>query len=395
MAILNIDEPQTTGPIALWHLGFRPFFLCAGLWAVIAVTIWLGIYLGSFRPPLAGLTPTLWHAHEMIFGYAAAAIAGFLLTAVKNWTNIQTWNRWKLAFLVSLWGIARMLFLLGDAQILPWAIGVSVCFLSGLVIAVALPIIQRRQWGQFPVILLPTLLLSAQLSVGLLPLPRIGIYLGLFVVLLLIFIIGRRVIPFFIETGVDQKGVEIQNYLFLDAICILSFLLYIGMEISAPIGIWTAWAAAIAGIAHALRLTLWHHPKLWRKPLLWILWIGYASIVLGLFLRAGAMVWASNPFISIHALTYGGIGMITLGMMSRVILGHTGRNVFEPPKILTWIFLSLAIGAFIRVFMPLFLPAAYIDWVITAQILWVVAFTGFLFVFAPMLMLKRIDGRYG
>ena len=395
MAMLNIEKPEKVGRFALLYLGFRPFFLGAGLWAVIGVLLWLGIYALGWRLPLAGLSPTLWHAHEMVFGYAVAVIAGFLLTSVKNWTNQQTWNGARLAALVLLWAAARVLFALGGPDMLTAATIINALFLLGLFVAIGLPVARARQWNQLPVIIIPALLFIAQLLVILAPAPRTGIYAGLFLVVLLIFIMGRRVIPFFIERGVDEAA-SIRNPPALDIACIATYLIYAVAEFTAPVSPWTALFAWFAAVAHGVRLYLWYTPGGGRKPLLWVLWLGYAFLVLGLVMRAMAAFWWTNPFLGLHALTYGGIGLITLGMMARVSLGHTGRNVFEPPKPIGWMFALLAAGTVVRVLMPLVLPASYYgSLIIASQLLWIAAFALFVAFYGPMLVLRRIDGRYG
>ncbi len=393
MAVLNLDEPREVGRFALWYLGFRPFFLAAGIWAVVSVGLWLGLYALNWELPLAGIPPHLWHAHEMVFGYALAVIAGFLLTAVKNWTHVQTWDGWRLAALFSLWLAARLLLLLGDEALRPWGQGINLLFIGALVVAIAGPILRQRQWGQLVVILVPTLIALAQaLSMGVAV--RAGAYVGLFLVLLLIFLMGRRVIPFFIERGVDEEA-SLPNPLWLDIACIALFLAYAVSEFLGPLSLAASLFAGLAALAHGLRLLLWHHPGIWRKPLLWVLWIGYAFIVLGLVLRALAWFWPSNPFISIHALTYGGIGVITLGMMARVTIGHSGRNVFEPPALVGPMFALLIAGALVRVVLPLIWPGVYEALMVGSQLLWMAAFGLFVWAFGPMLWWRRIDGRYG
>ena len=132
-----------------------------------------------------------------------------------------------------------------------------------------------------------------------------------------------------------------------------------------------------------------------KKPLLWVLYIGYAWIVLGFALKALSILTNVSPFLALHAFAYGGVGMITSGMMARVSLGHTGNNVFEPPKVLQLIFALLFIGAFVRVILPIFLGYYYLQLIEVSQILWIVAFSLFFIRYAPMLIKVRVDGRYG
>jgi uncharacterized protein involved in response to NO len=153
--------------------------------------------------------------------------------------------------------------------------------------------------------------------------------------------------------------------------------------------------ALVLTLLHGWRLTAWHTPGIWQKPLLWILYLAYAAIVLGFGLTVLANLGYLNPRLATHAFGYGGVGLMTLGMMARVALGHTGRNVFDPPPILRWIFLLAILGLVARVALPLLLPGAYSLWIGASQILWALAFGLFCWLYAPMLVKPRVDGRFG
>jgi len=378
----------------VWRLGFRPFFLAAGAYAVIAVAIWTAIYTTGWRPPLAGLTPSLWHAHEMVFGYGLAVIAGFLLTAVGNWTGQRMPAGEQLVGLLTLWATGRGLMLFGEASQLGVAIVIDLLFAVLLIAAIFRPVARAKQWKQLPVLLIPALLALTQLLVLLSDNPRRGIYAGLLLVVLLIMVVGRRVIPFFIERGLGN-GTRIETPMAVDIAAIGLYLVYALAELSAPVSPWTAWLASLAAMAHGVRLALWYRPGIWRKPIVWVLWVGYGWLVAGLALRAASLIATFNPFLSVHALTYGGVGMITLGMMCRITLGHTGRDVLKSPGGTTALFLLLAAGSVIRVVLPLWLPAHYRELVVVSQALWIAAFAGFVALYAPMLLTTRVDGRAG
>ena len=153
--------------------------------------------------------------------------------------------------------------------------------------------------------------------------------------------------------------------------------------------------SAVLVILHVIRMIGWYSHQIWSKPLLWVLFVAYASLVGGFALKAAQCCFDISPLLAVHAFAYGGIGVITLGMMSRVILGHTGRNVFEPPAVLFWCFALLVAGAIVRVLLPLLALNLYSYWIGISQLLWILAFTVFLFVFAPMLLSPRVDGRDG
>jgi len=157
----------------------------------------------------------------------------------------------------------------------------------------------------------------------------------------------------------------------------------------------TAIIALVLTVLHTVRLTGWYSNKVWSKPLVWILVIAYCSIIAGFALKAAAFYFGISAFLSIHAFTAGGIGLLTIGMMSRVSIGHTGRNVFEPPGTIFWCFIVLLVGVIVRVVFPLFNMDLYVYWIGISQVLWMTAFIIFIYLFAPMLLSPRVDGRDG
>jgi len=386
---------------ALHHLGFRPFFLLAGVAAVALMAAWLWLYqFARPLPPATGLADMVWHAHEMIYGYAAAVIAGFLLTAVRNWTGVQTLHRGPLLLLALLWLAARLMPFVGTHAAMLAMAGLDMAFGLGLTLALLHPIAKARQWGQLALLSKVLLLVGANgafylglfghFAEGV----RWGLYGGLYLIVSLILLMARRVLPFFIENGVEEK-VTLRNSRWLDLGSLLLMLAFIGVEVLYP-------QPRLAGLLawglfalHALRLGRWHHPGIWRRPLLWVLYIGYAWIVLGFALRGLQLFLPLNPMAAVHAFAAGGIGMMTLGMMARVALGHTGRNVFAPPPALSWIFAGMLASALVRVLPAGLLPELHLFWIGLSQLLWIGAFGAFTWIYAPMLLQARIDGRYG
>jgi uncharacterized protein involved in response to NO len=398
--MLSIDEPASHR-IALHQLGFRPFFLLGGLAAVGLMAAWLWLYpYGAALPQAVRLPAVTWHAHEMLYGYGLAVIAGFLLTAVRNWTGVQTLHGAPLLALALLWLLARLLPFVDHPRALTAMAALDLLFALCLCLALLYPIVKVRQWGQLAVVSKVLLLLAAHTAfyLGLFGLfaPGVqwGLYGGLYLIVSLVLLMARRVLPFFIEKGVGVP-VTLSNRRWLDIASLLLMLAFLVVEVLLPrptLAAAIAWALAAL---HALRLAGWHHPGLWRKPLLWVLYVGYGWIVLGFALRGLQLFAPLNPMLALHAFTVGGIGLMTLGMMARVALGHTGRNVFDPPPVLHWLFLALLAAAILRVPLPLVLPGYYGLWVGLAQGLWIAAFTGFSWVYAPMLVRARVDGRFG
>lgn len=398
--MIGIENNNGTAGPALLHLGFRPFFSGAALYALVAMLVWMTLTAFDWQWPYAGPSPVIWHAHEMIFGYGMAVVAGFLLTAVKNWTGVQTLHRMPLLLLFLLWLAGRVLVFLGESVPLAMTAFVDCLFAVLLTIAVSLPIVKVKQWKQFGILSKLVLLLASNLLfyAGAMNLVdggvRAGLYSGLYLLIALIFVMGRRVMPFFIEKGVGYE-VALKNRNWLDISSLVVFLFFWLADILAPDSLPVALSAIGLLVLHSIRLAGWHTPGIWRRPLLWVLFVGYASIIFGFALKAAVYFLGISPFLSLHAFAVGGIGMITLGMMARVTLGHTGRDVFNPPAILNWIFITFCCGALFRVLAPLLDSGHYVLWITLAQVFWIAAFSLFIIVYLPMLAQPRVDGRYG
>ena len=397
--MLKIDTARPVPRFALFQLGFRPFFFAAGLFGVIAVGLWMLDYV--FHIPLhpRALPPTIWHAHQMLYGYTLAVVAGFLLTAVGNWTGVTSFKGLPLGLLLLLWLTARVAIYLPDQGIRIAALADGL-FLLGLFVGVVYPVFRTRQWKQVGILSKIALLL---ISNGLFYAGALGtlehgmhwgLYGGLYLVLSLVFMMARRVMPFFIERGVEEQF-QPRNRRWLDMASLFLVLAWAVLEVFTQYLQAIAWLSLILFCLHALRLYDWHTPGIWRRPLLWSLYLGYGLLVAGFALRTLSVWGGVSPLIALHAFAYGGIGMITLGMMSRVALGHTGRDVFAPPTSLGPIFALLAAGALCRVLLPLLDMSHYLWWIALSQLAWMGAFAGFSLIYIPMLSLPRVDGRPG
>lgn len=398
--MVDIAEPARHR-VALLHLGFRPFFLLAGLAGVALMLAWWWLYRsGGALPAGTALPAVSWHAHEMVYGYAMAVIAGFLLTAVRNWTGVQTLHGAPLLALALLWLLARLMPFVPHPAALPAMAVLDLAF--GVILCAALlwPVWRSRQWAQLAVVSKVLLLVAGNSLFYLGVAGRLadgvhwGLYGGLYLVVSLILVMGRRVIPFFIEKGVPGP-VTVRNRRWLDIASLVLMLAFVVVEVFLPSPAAGAALAWVLALLHALRLADWHARGIWRRPLLWVLFLGYAWLVAGFVLR-GLQPWTTfSPTLAVHAFAVGGIGLMTVGMMARVALGHTGRNVFDPPPLLRWLFLCLLLAAAVRVLLPLGWPTLYGDWIALAQWLWMLAFAGFTAQYAPMLVRPRVDGRYG
>lgn len=402
MQTIEIDQKPIKAPFL--HLGFRPFFMAAIIGGIVLIALWMGLYIMGWQILPAYYPSITWHAHEMIYGYAAAVVAGFLLTAVKNWTGIQTIHHKPLLALFSIWVLARILvFVPASWAFLSLAVFDSLFFLLVL-LAYSYPVFKARQWNQlafsgkllflFVGNVIFYLGLSGTLDGILNNAVHYGLYIGLYTIVATIFTMGRRIIPFFISKGLDVPF-EPRNYRWVDLSSLWLFLAFSIADILTSSSLLTTVLAALLLIIHGLRINGWYHPGIWRKPLLWVLFIGYLWLVFGFVLKILSGIFGVSPFLAIHAFSYGGIAIITLGMMARVTLGHTGRNVFDPPPILVPVFTLLLAGAIVRVIFPLLLSNHYIFLVGLSQALWIAAYLLLAIVYVPMLVKARIDGRYG
>ena len=396
---MQIGTAPGYGPAWL-RLGFRPFFLVAGGYAVVSMLVWLAIYPAVLRLPLAGLAGATWHGHEMIFGYGMAVVAGFLLTAVRNWTGVQTLRGNALLFSVLFWLLARVFLLAGGPSYLAAAACFDVLFGATVAAAVSAPILSTRQWHNLAIAGKVVLLAVSNLvfylgAAGILEHGvRWGLYSGLYLLVALVLTIARRVLPFFIERGVGGQ-VRLYNNRWVDIGSLVLFVLFWMAELARPDQVQGAVLAGLLAVLNSVRLVGWHTPALWKRPLLWILYLAYAAIIAGFVLKTAAYVGGLSATLAVHAFAVGGIGLMTLGMMSRVALGHTGRDVLAPPAALRPTFLLLVAALLVRVLLPVLMPSHYALWIVLSQGLWVLAFVLFLLVYTPVLTRPRVDGLDG
>ena len=397
---MQIDnQAPSVSPLALINLGFRPFFLLAGVSALILILIWGGIYVYGWTMPRLPFSPMQWHAHEMIFGYGMAVAAGFLLTAVRNWTHLTTLQGYPLAALATLWLAARVAGWASHGQILPMMM-FDLLFDLWFVVAIFIPIMRAKQYDQIGIaskILLLTLCnLSFYLGIsGVLEQGVVwGLYSGLYVLLALVFTMVRRVLPFFIERGVGYP-VNMKNSKWIDRSGLYLFVLFVIADVFWRNAQASAALAALLFVIHTLRLAGWHTSGIWKKPLLWVLYVGYGGAVFGFLIKALAPFTSYSPTLAMHAYAVGGIGMITAGMMARISLGHTGRDIQQPSRLLTPIFMFLIAAYVARVLLPMTAPSHYLLWIGIAQAGWMIAFLLFVWVYAPILSKPRVDGKPG
>jgi uncharacterized protein involved in response to NO len=377
-------------------LGFRPFFLLAGFLAIFLMAIWVPAFVGGiiFNPYYGQIG---WHSHEMIFGYAVAVIAGFLLTAVRNWSGRPTPAGAPLAGLALLWLLGRVLPFFSGIFPRGFIALIDLAFLPAVIFGIGIPLV--RSGERRNLIFLPLLvafwaadfLVHAEL-LGLANLSRQGIFLGLNLIVLLIVIMGGRVIPFFTERALT--GAVMKRWPMIEWLSPLSVIFFLLAEFFLPDSLTSASFAALAACANGVRLAGWYTPRYWRVPLLWVLHLGYGWIVVGFYLKVGAALGLVPPQYTIHAFTVGGIGVLTLGMMARVALGHTGRPLKVGPAMAV-AFGLVNLSGITRGLLPILTPQWFSQLIIASGALWIAAFLTFVVIYTPILTQPRIDGRPG
>ncbi|MFQ6404856.1 NnrS family protein [Methylophilus sp. 'Pure River'] len=401
--LIQISPPSRKLPtqgFALFNLGFRPFFLLAATFATLSMAVWMARYFQYNAQSFTTISASQWHAHEMLYGFAFAVIAGFLLTAVKNWTGIQTLHGRPLMGLVACWAIARGVMLIAPDYVLLAAI-FDLLFNGWLIAAVAQPIIKVKQWRQLGVLSKVVFLTMGNVAFYTQALgwtshgADAALWIGLLLNVSLIMVISRRILPMFIERGVKEE-VALKNSAWIDRllmVCLAALLINI---LTVNAGILNAVLGLTITLSAGFRLWRWHTPGIWQVPLLWSFYCGLWLINLGFLLYALSFLAGSvSVILAIHCWAIGGIGVITLAMMARVSLGHTGHNIHTPPRSVAWIFGLVIFATLSRVFLPIVLPEFYRLSVMLAAGGWIAAFTLFAIVYWQILSQPRIDGTPG
>lgn len=383
---------------ALFNLGFRPFFLGAGVFAVLAMLLWWAQYSGYISSVV--LTPA-WHAHEMLFGYTQAVIVGFLLTSVRNWTGRETVSGARLFGLFCCWAAARVANALGYVEV---AGSADLIFMLWFGWCAVTPIIAARQWRQTAIvgIVIVMTLANGLYYAGQMSLVTNGIvlgnYIGYYVVIGLILVMTGRVMPLFIQRGVTEQ-VQLPPHPWLERLIFVTYIAFALVSLAALVTMDTGNSsyllAAVLFILNLVRLGGWHTVGIWQKPLLWSLYLAYGFIVLGFLFYALLYFGWFSMFIPLHLMSVGGIGLLTLSMMARVSLGHSGRSIHEPPLLVVIAFATLVAATLVRVFLPVLFPTVYLVWIEISQMMWIVSFGLFVAGYAPILARPRIDNMPG
>lgn len=412
MQTIQFPSKRPTSPHPVLNLGFRIFFLGSAIFAILTMLKWSHItFATQFAFGQGDMLPYFWHGHEMVYGYAVAVIAGFLLTAVKTWTNQPMPYGWKLLAIFMPWAFARLIFLINGIHLNTFTImagALDLLFWFLVIFFVSKPIWTVRQTRQIGIIAKLLLLFIGQswfywaiFTNSTSTHPYMSLLFGFYLVIGVVLTIGRRVMPMFIERGIAEGGAvkeTVKNSTLLDRLSLASFFVFFLTDIflmNYGFGKYMlSISALIVAITNGLRLKNWNLSGIWSRPLLWSLWLSFAGMVVGFFLFALVPFTPIKHGIAFHAVALSGVGLITLAMMSRVTLGHTGRSVHQPPTIIGWICGCMVVAWVARVWLGM-IPNFYQLSLGISQGFWVITFVLFVATYGKILLSPRTDGLFG
>lgn len=387
------------GP-AILTFGFRPFFLFGALWAALAMAMWIAMLSGMFLVPTA-FDPVSWHAHEMLFGYLNAIVAGFLLTAVPNWTGRLPITGWPLAGLVVLWLAGRVSLALSAHMTPLVAALIDLAMPVALMLAIAREIWFGRNWRNLIVLMQLMLLITGnavfhyEAASGEFAAQGYGLRIGLAAAIMMIAIIGGRIVPSFTrnwlakQAGGHKPAPPMGRY---DVAALLLLAVTLIAWIAMPNAETTGVLLLLAGAAHLLRLARWSGHHTVAEPLVWVLHAGYGFVPLGALAMGFVILVTDAPGIQAaqHLWMAGAVGLMTLAVMTRATLGHTGRPLAAGAMTTSvYALLIFAVGARLAAG---FIPDAqnYLNFL--AGFGWIAAFAGFAGLYGPLLLTARKDG---
>lgn len=400
MQITDLNKEQQITP--LFRLGFRPFFLAGALFSVIAIVLWLLMYRGtvSFMPLGGGYW---WHIHEMIFGFGCAIIAGFLLTAVQNWTGLPGVRGKVLAGLFFLWLAGRIGLLFPDVLGSSLTTFIDLAFLPCVAYILGKPIVAIKQYRNLFFVPLLTIftIANAEMHASIYYPETVSTqyagYAGVMLVTLLISVMAGRVAPMFTANG--TKTTKATPLPWLDKLTNGSLALVTILLLLHPVigmnNFYIGVILILAGIFQAIRWLRWRPWITLGVPLLWSLHFSIKAMAFGLTLLGLSYLIPEIPSSHVwHLITVGGIGGVILAMISRVSLGHTGR-MLQPPKLMSLAFAAMVVASIVRSFGPWGFPEKTMMFIDISGFFWILAFTLFVFFYGPMLLKPREDGRPG
>lgn len=393
VASLEQNAIQRRQP-AFFSAGFRPFFLLGALWSAIAIPVWLAAYMHGYAP--SAMPAMVWHAHEMVYGYGVAAVAGFLLTAIPNWTGRLPLAGSRLAGLVALWLAGRVALLLSAHIGAAVAMLVDLSFTGVLMLAVARELIAGRNYRNLPMLAALGLLFAGSLLVHLQALDiaytaALGNRLGIATLCALIALVGGRIVPSFTRNWLVRMKpghATPASPSRLDLACLVGIVAALAGWAAFPDSQAVSGLALLGGSAAALRLSRWRGLATLAEPLLAVLHLGYAWLAFGLaFLGLNGFLGWLPPSAGLHALTVGAIGTMTLAVMTRASLGHTGQPLTAGPGT-SAIYVLVTLAAVLRFVAPL-AGAQFALVTSLAGLAWSAAFALFALLYGPLLLRPR------
>lgn len=379
------------GPVLLSY-GFRPFFLFGAIYAGLAVLAWLPLFSGALEL-WTDFSPVDWHVHEMLYGYLPAVVTGFLLTAIPNWTGRLPIQGMPLLVLVAVWLAGRVAVTL-SAEV-GWLLAaiIDVSFLALVVAATAREIVAGKNWRNLRVVGLVTLLLAGNIAfhveAHVQGTAEYGARIGIAAIVLLIVVIGGRIVPSFTRNWLARQnpGRLPAPFARFDAAVIGVTAATLVLWVAQPLGLVAAAALAAAAVLNIVRLARWAGDRTWRDRLVLILHVGYAFVPFGFLLASLAALDIVVTSVGIHAWTVGAAGTMTLAVMTRASLGHTG-NALAASAMTQVIYAAVVIAALARICASLE-PASSEALLHVTAFAWCVAFFGFAASYGPMLMGRR------
>jgi len=387
----EVPELMPIDPKTLFSYTFRPFFLLAGLWAILAVVRWMLILNGVASPPF-GTNPVYWHGHEMIVGFALAVVAGFVLSAVATWTGRPAINGSAVVWLVVSWLLGRLaIYYTGAMPVFVTAL-LDMLFPVTLSLLIGREVFGARNKRNYKVVAITVVLAAVNLlyHLGVAGIIEgadyIAIYLLIHGIIMLVALIGGRVVPSFTANWLRGQGVtdlpKINEN--IDRMAITVTILVGLAVIFFPDRIVIAYLAASAAVLHGVRVAQWRGLQTTRNPLLFVMHVAYWWLPIGYTMMSLASFgWAFTPTAALHALTMGGIGGMIMAMITRVPLGHTGRAL-HASRLIVAAYAVLMLAVVVRVLSP-WNADSYLAGLNLAAAGWCLAFAIFLWVYWPVL----------
>jgi len=374
---------------------FRPFFLLGPLFGVLLALTWVAVYLGLLDPGASTLPLPLWHGHEMLFGFAAAMVSGFVLTALPGWAGTRELCGTRLALLVALWLAGRVVF--WAAPWLPWLLiavvdGSYFLVLGWLLVPELLALKERLYLWVVPIFagfFVGNVLFHTGLVLGEAAWSGWGLRLALYALLLLFSFVGGLLTPIFTGNELRLRGDAAPAFSRpLEWLAVVTVLLYAATDLAGMDAAWCGAAALLAFVVHTLRMVRWRTGAILDTPILWVMHLGYAWLLVAFALRAASDLTGHLPSgLALHAFTVGAFGTMKLGLMTRVALRHTGRAVM-PAQLLVWAFVAMSAAALCRIIAPF--SGVVTVWLAVSALIWAACLALYLVFQGRMLIMPSL-----